>query len=245
MICWKDATSGGLATDIELLDVFPNSYIAWWSRQHCWIRGDWQVIDWLKSRVPVGGGRMEPNRSAFNHGRSSTICAGVCATSDHSSSSRLVLHTCSDVGAIIAGLMLWPVLNAFLAYCSIRRRLNEILARPARPALRVMLTVIFWRIMRHGARCHCSRDHRRITSHRLLLEWETRQTLTGAREVGNCNLFLAGFGFPLPACLSARRCGNRKRWWPPPFLPWGSLSGGGNGDQSASEELAWRNANVG
>src|SRR5207248_8247800 len=34
----------GLATDIELLDIFPNSYIAWWSRQHRWIRGDWQII---------------------------------------------------------------------------------------------------------------------------------------------------------------------------------------------------------
>src|SRR5436309_137513 len=57
----------GLATDIELLDVFPNSYIAWWSRQHRWIRGDWQIIDWLKSCVPVGGGKMEPNPlSAFN-----------------------------------------------------------------------------------------------------------------------------------------------------------------------------------
>src|SRR6266436_1735195 len=57
----------GLATDIELLDVFPNSYIAWWSRQHRWIRGDWQIIDWLKSCVPVGGGRMEPNPlSAIN-----------------------------------------------------------------------------------------------------------------------------------------------------------------------------------
>ena len=28
----------GLATDIELLDVFPSSYIAWWNRQHRWIR---------------------------------------------------------------------------------------------------------------------------------------------------------------------------------------------------------------
>src|SRR5439155_1735267 len=57
----------GLATDIELLDVFPSSYIAWWNRQHRWIRGDWQIIDWLKQRVPVGAGRVEPNPlSAFN-----------------------------------------------------------------------------------------------------------------------------------------------------------------------------------
>src|SRR5438046_10724605 len=45
----------GLATDLELLDVFPSSYIAWWNRRHRWIRGDWQIIDWLKPRVPVCG----------------------------------------------------------------------------------------------------------------------------------------------------------------------------------------------
>ncbi len=68
MICWKAChVRVGLATDIELLDVFPSSYIAWWNRQHRWIRGDWQIIDWLKPRVPVGGGRVEPNPlSAFD-----------------------------------------------------------------------------------------------------------------------------------------------------------------------------------
>jgi hypothetical protein len=57
----------GLASDIELLDVFPSSYIAWWTRQHRWIRGDWQIIDWLKARVPASGGGSHPNPlSRFN-----------------------------------------------------------------------------------------------------------------------------------------------------------------------------------
>jgi hypothetical protein len=50
----------GLASDIELLDVFPSTYIAWWTRQHRWIRGDWQIIDWLKARVPASGGGSHP-----------------------------------------------------------------------------------------------------------------------------------------------------------------------------------------
>ncbi|HVG99112.1 MAG TPA: glucoamylase family protein [Chloroflexota bacterium] len=60
----------GLATDIELFDQFPSSYLAYSGRQHRWIRGDWQVADWCTPRVPTGprgGGRRAPNPiSPFN-----------------------------------------------------------------------------------------------------------------------------------------------------------------------------------
>ena len=169
----------GLATDIELLDVFPNSYIAWWSRQHRWIRGDWQIIDWLKSCVPVGGGRMESNPlSVFNRWkifdnlRRSLVPPAIIAL-------LLVGWFCTPApilwSAIIAGLMLWPVLNAFLA----------LLFHPPPPGtrfwrdprdrlLRVILTVIFLAdnaAMALGAIVRVI--YRRMMSHRLLLEWET------------------------------------------------------------------------
>src|SRR5438067_9765852 len=168
----------GLATDIELLDVFPNSYIAWWSRQHRWIRGDWQIIDWLKPRVPVGRGRMGPNPlSAFNRWkifdnlRRSLVPPATIAL-------LLVGWFCTPApivwSAIIAGLMLWPVLNAFLA----------LLFHPPPPGtrfwrdprdrlLRVMLTVIFLADNAAMALDAVVRViYRRTTSHRLL-EWET------------------------------------------------------------------------
>src|SRR6266513_3092553 len=169
----------GLATDIELLDVFPNSYIAWWSRQHRWIRGDWQIIDWLKSCLPVGGGRMKPNPlSAFNRWkifdnlRRSLVPPATIAL-------LLVGWLCTPApmlwSGIIAGLMLWPVLNAFLA----------LLFHPPPPGtrfwrdprdrlLRVVLTVIFLADNAAMALDAIVRViYRRITSHRLLLEWET------------------------------------------------------------------------
>ncbi|PYI59021.1 MAG: hypothetical protein DMC60_11410, partial [Verrucomicrobia bacterium] len=169
----------GLATDIELLDVFPNSYIAWWSRQHRWIRGDWQIIDWLKSCVPVGGGRMEPNPlSVFNRWkifdnlRRSLVPPATIAL-------LLVGWFCTPApilwSAIIAGLMLWPVLNAFLA----------LLFHPPPPGtrfwrdprdrlLRSMFAVIFLPDYAGMAVDAIIRVvYRRITSHRLLLEWET------------------------------------------------------------------------
>src|SRR5881398_1215298 len=169
----------GLATDIELLDVFPNSYIAWWSRQHRWIRGDWQIIDWLKSCVPVGGGKMEPNPlSAFNRWK---IFDNLRRSLVPPATVALLLAgwfftpTPMLWSGLIAALMLWPVLNAFL----------ELLFHPPPPGtrfwrdprdrlLRVMLTVIFLADNSAMALDAIVRViYRRITSHRLLLEWET------------------------------------------------------------------------
>jgi cyclic beta-1,2-glucan synthetase len=51
----------GLATDIELFDQFPSTYLAYTSRQHRWIRGDWQISDWCTAHVPGPAGAMLPN----------------------------------------------------------------------------------------------------------------------------------------------------------------------------------------
>ncbi|MGB7538438.1 MAG: glucoamylase family protein [Anaerolineales bacterium] len=57
----------GLVSDIELFDEFPRTYLGYSERQHRWIRGDWQIIDWLFPRVPLAGGRSGPNMlSAFS-----------------------------------------------------------------------------------------------------------------------------------------------------------------------------------
>ena len=49
----------GLASDIELFDQFPRDYPAYARRQHRWVRGDWQIADWLLRRVPTGHGKAE------------------------------------------------------------------------------------------------------------------------------------------------------------------------------------------
>lgn len=38
----------GLATDIGLVDGYPEKYSSYIMRQHRWVRGDWQLIRWLK-----------------------------------------------------------------------------------------------------------------------------------------------------------------------------------------------------
>ena len=153
----------GLATDIELLDVFPNSYIAWWSRQHRWIRGDWQIIDWLKSRVPLGDGRMEPNPlSVFNRWKIfdnlrrslvppatvALLLVGWFFTPAPMLWSGIIAR--SDV---VAGPECFPRPVVPSAAAG-----NEILARPARPApARHAHGYFSGGLCGHGARCHCSR----------------------------------------------------------------------------------------
>ncbi len=54
----------GLVTDIELYDDFPVRYHVYARRQHRWIRGDWQLLPWLRREVPTPaqGGMTAPPR---------------------------------------------------------------------------------------------------------------------------------------------------------------------------------------
>jgi hypothetical protein len=54
-------TRAGLATDIELIDDYPSHYSAYIRRKHRWVRGDWQIVQWMFSRVPEESGRWVPN----------------------------------------------------------------------------------------------------------------------------------------------------------------------------------------
>jgi cyclic beta-1,2-glucan synthetase len=45
-----------LASDITLYEDYPETYLAFWRRQHRWIRGDWQLCPWLRGRVPGEAG---------------------------------------------------------------------------------------------------------------------------------------------------------------------------------------------
>ena len=51
----------GLVTDIELVDGYPANYVAYAMRLHRWVRGDWQLIPWLGSRVKNAKGKSVIN----------------------------------------------------------------------------------------------------------------------------------------------------------------------------------------
>jgi cyclic beta-1,2-glucan synthetase len=50
-----------LASDIVLYEGFPNNYLEYARRTHRWIRGDWQLLPWLKRRVRLPGGTKDRN----------------------------------------------------------------------------------------------------------------------------------------------------------------------------------------
>jgi len=42
----------GLASDIEVIDDYPSHYSAYNRRKHRWLRGDWQIVQWILNQVP-------------------------------------------------------------------------------------------------------------------------------------------------------------------------------------------------
>jgi hypothetical protein len=48
----------GLATDVELIDDYPSHLSAYNRRKHRWVRGDWQIAQWMFGRVPDESGHM-------------------------------------------------------------------------------------------------------------------------------------------------------------------------------------------
>jgi cellobiose phosphorylase len=50
-----------LASDVQLYEQYPARYSADVSRRHRWMRGDWQLLGWLRRRVPAGDGSWEKN----------------------------------------------------------------------------------------------------------------------------------------------------------------------------------------
>jgi hypothetical protein len=51
----------GLATDVEVIDDYPSHYSAYTRRKHRWVRGDWQIAQWLFTRVPDETGHYVRN----------------------------------------------------------------------------------------------------------------------------------------------------------------------------------------
>ena len=52
----------GLINDLELFDDNPSNYIDDAKRHHRWTRGDWQIMGWLRNRVPNEHGEMVKNQ---------------------------------------------------------------------------------------------------------------------------------------------------------------------------------------
>ncbi len=196
-----------LATDIELLDVFPSSYISWWNRQHRWIRGDWQIIDWLRTRVPAAAGGTYPNPLStfsqwkiFDNLRRSLIPVATIAL--------LIVGWLFSAAPmlwslIVAGLLLWPVFNSLLGLILHPPPPGTRFWRDPRDRLlRSVLAVVFLPDYAGMALNAITRvAYRRLKSHRLFLEWETAQAAHHRARNQQRQFILARIWIPLGAVL--------------------------------------------
>jgi cyclic beta-1,2-glucan synthetase len=51
----------GLVSDIEIIEDYPSHYSAHNRRKHRWLRGDWQIAEWLRPLVPDESGQKVSN----------------------------------------------------------------------------------------------------------------------------------------------------------------------------------------
>ncbi|MFI5384493.1 MAG: GH36-type glycosyl hydrolase domain-containing protein [Fimbriimonadales bacterium] len=183
----------GLATDIELLDLFPPDYSVYSARLHRWTRGDWQIADWLLPSVPSGTGKREPNPlpalerwKILDNLRRSITPAGIVS---------LLVIGCAlspkpDIGALLVCiLILAPMLFHLVSRVTQPWKIDPLAWRE--PVLNLMRSALLAAVLPHQAYLCLNAAvrvwYRRVVSHRLLLEWATSshaaRSVTPARRV--------------------------------------------------------------
>ncbi len=169
----------GLATDIELFDSFPSTVHSFIRREHRWIRGDWQIADWILPTVPANDGSRVPNPLSkmnrwkiFDNLRRSLIGPAYILL--------LVLVWRSGVAATTwTWLVVWAMLTPFVCHLFAHLTSNapwKVLAgREPIDAIACGLirTAFLPQQALMALDAIVSVWYRRIFTHQLMLEWET------------------------------------------------------------------------
>jgi cyclic beta-1,2-glucan synthetase len=172
----------GLASDIELFDDFPTDYMSYAIRQHRWIRGDWQIADWITPWVPGLKGRRVRNRlntlnrwKIFDNLRRSMVPPTTVLML---TASWLISPVIGAIASILAGfLALFQPISKLLTWVTLSSDLNNISWREiGHDLIHASIEVAF---LPHQAGLSIDAIsrvwYRRIISHRKLLEWTTAQ----------------------------------------------------------------------
>jgi len=174
----------GLASDIELYDEFPQDYLSYVKRQHRWIRGDWQILDWILPYVPLANKDRAANPLAWfdrwkildNLRRSLLSIASVALLI----TAWLVSSKAGYLASIVvATQMLFHTLLQPFAWVTTRNGLKSVSAdKVMHDLLRVvaeatLLPFQAWLALDAIIRVW----YRRHISHRYLLEWASAQAV--------------------------------------------------------------------
>jgi cyclic beta-1,2-glucan synthetase len=175
----------GAVTDVELFDEYPTRFDADIRRQHRWVRGDWQLLPWLRSFVPmVQGSRINPlplesRWKVFDNLRRSLVplafvvfwvagwflLPGVAwlptAFATVVLASPFLFHA-------ISALRSWPAADTW------RQHIGDLLTSLGRTLLQCILSLAFLPVRAYSYTDAIARTLDRLfVSRRNLLEWET------------------------------------------------------------------------
>ena len=169
----------GVVSDIELFDLFPRDYTVHASRQHRWVRGDWQIADWLRSRVPYGNGNRIANPlNLLNHWKildnlRRSLLPPVMAL-------LLILAWFATPapamwGWLVAWTFLTPTGLQLLGRVTTKWKRDPLAWRETGTSL--LRALLFLSLLPHQAWLNVDAIarvwYRKLVSHRLMLEWET------------------------------------------------------------------------
>jgi cyclic beta-1,2-glucan synthetase len=174
----------GLASDIELYDEFPQDYLSYTVRQHRWIRGDWQIADWILPRVPQHGRRRGPNQlswfnrwKVFDNLRRSLVPA---ASVGLLMSSWLISSQMGWISTLVVAMQLLfhPLARPF-TMATTRQGLRSFSFSKVKHDL--LLAVVEAALLPHQAGLALDAIlrvwYRRLFSHRGLLKWTSAQVM--------------------------------------------------------------------
>jgi len=185
-----------LASDIELFDDFPSKYTVYSKRLHRWVRGDWQLLPWIRKDIPDSYRQLYPSpitglgkwKLVDNLRRSLVspfiflflICIWFFAPSAIVLSILVIFSiTFFPVFLQLLSLILYRPLHRFLTRSS--RGLNNNIYKSIAQSL---LTISFLPYQAYDM-CHAIvvTLYRLYVSHKDLLEWETAHQ--SERRLGN------------------------------------------------------------
>ncbi len=217
----------GLASDIELYDEFPQDYLSYSGRQHRWIRGDWQIAEWILPRVPQPAGRRGQNKLSwfdrwkiFDNLRRSLVpptSLGLLMVSWLISSRMGLISTF----LVAMQLLFHPLVQPF-TWATTGRSLNGFsLSKVTHDLLRAIAEAALlphqaWLVLDAVLRVW----FRRFISHRGLLEWTSTQVLHW-NTPGKVRTFVISLG--LSSIFSGITGWAVQRWAPsnlPVAAPW-------------------------
>ena len=177
----------GLESDVVLYEDQPSSYLVDVSRRHRWIRGDWQISEWLLPRVRSADGQRVDNPLSllsrwkiFDNLRRSVMpiaMLGLLLLGMFSGRARFLWHA---ILLVVASLLVPAVLTALTEF--LRRpvdrafgaRLFEASRSLGRPVLHGVLSLVFLPSEAAVAADAVLRTLFRMgVSRRHLLEWRT------------------------------------------------------------------------